>query len=90
MKVIAHRFFVLWILLFCVTANSELQAQSDFKVTLLGTGTPGPSIDPKIKARLADLGGSPLVLSPAAFGKVIADDVEKWGKVVRVANIKPE
>jgi tripartite-type tricarboxylate transporter receptor subunit TctC len=46
--------------------------------------------DPKIKARLADLGASPLVLSPAAFGKLIADETEKWGKVIRAANIKPE
>jgi tripartite-type tricarboxylate transporter receptor subunit TctC len=44
--------------------------------------------DPKIKARLADLGGAPLALSPAKFGKLIADETEKWGKVIRVANIK--
>src|SRR3954453_6808356 len=37
--------------------------------------------DPKMKARLADLGGTPLVLSPTNFGKVIADETEKWGKV---------
>jgi tripartite-type tricarboxylate transporter receptor subunit TctC len=46
--------------------------------------------DPKIKARLADLGGTPLVGSPADFGKLIADETEKWGKVIRAANIKPE
>jgi tripartite-type tricarboxylate transporter receptor subunit TctC len=46
--------------------------------------------DPKIKARLADLGGTPLVGSPADFGKLIADDTEKWAKVVKFANIKPE
>jgi tripartite-type tricarboxylate transporter receptor subunit TctC len=46
--------------------------------------------DPKIKARLADLGGTPLVGSPADFGKLIADEIEKWGKVIRAANIKPE
>jgi tripartite-type tricarboxylate transporter receptor subunit TctC len=46
--------------------------------------------DPKMKARLADFGGTPLVGSPADFGKLIADDTEKWGKVVRAANIKPE
>jgi tripartite-type tricarboxylate transporter receptor subunit TctC len=44
--------------------------------------------DPKIKARLADLGGIPLVGSPGDFGKLIADDTEKWGKVIRAANIK--
>ena len=46
--------------------------------------------NPKIKAQLADLGGSALTLSPAEFGKLIADDTEKWGKVIRAANIKPE
>jgi tripartite-type tricarboxylate transporter receptor subunit TctC len=46
--------------------------------------------DPKINARIADLGGTRLVLSPAAFGKLITDETEKWGKVVRAANIKPE
>jgi tripartite-type tricarboxylate transporter receptor subunit TctC len=46
--------------------------------------------DPKIKARLADLGGTTLALSPADFGKLIASETEKWGKVVRAANIKAE
>ena len=46
--------------------------------------------DPKIKARLADLGGTVLPRSPADFGKLIADETEKWGKVIRTANIKPE
>jgi len=46
--------------------------------------------DPKMKARIADLGGTVLAGSPAAFGKLIADDTEKWGKVIRAANIKPE
>jgi tripartite-type tricarboxylate transporter receptor subunit TctC len=46
--------------------------------------------NPKIKARLAELGGAPLVLSSAAFGKLMAGEVEKWGKVTRSANIKPE
>jgi tripartite-type tricarboxylate transporter receptor subunit TctC len=46
--------------------------------------------DPNIKARLADLGGTPLVGSSADFGKFIADETEKWGKVIRAANIKAE
>jgi tripartite-type tricarboxylate transporter receptor subunit TctC len=46
--------------------------------------------DPKLKARLADVGGSPLVGSPADFGKFIADETEKWAKVIEFAGIKPE
>ena len=46
--------------------------------------------DPKIKARFADLGGTPLALTPAEFGKLLADETAKWAKVIRAANIKPE
>jgi tripartite-type tricarboxylate transporter receptor subunit TctC len=46
--------------------------------------------DPKLRARLADLGGTALPGSPADFGKLIADETEKWGKVIRAANIKAE
>jgi tripartite-type tricarboxylate transporter receptor subunit TctC len=46
--------------------------------------------DPKIKARLADLGGEVLALSPADFAKLIAEETEKWGKVILAANIKPD
>ena len=46
--------------------------------------------DPKMKARLADLGGTVLPGSPADFGKLIAEETEKWAKVIRVANIKAE
>jgi tripartite-type tricarboxylate transporter receptor subunit TctC len=44
--------------------------------------------DAKIQARLADLGGMLLAGSPADFGKLIADETEKWAKVIRAANIK--
>jgi tripartite-type tricarboxylate transporter receptor subunit TctC len=44
--------------------------------------------DPKLKARLADLGSTPLPGTPAMFGKLIADETEKWGKVIRFAGIK--
>jgi tripartite-type tricarboxylate transporter receptor subunit TctC len=46
--------------------------------------------DPKMKARLADLGGTPLLGSPADFGKLIADETEKWGKVIQALNIKAD
>jgi tripartite-type tricarboxylate transporter receptor subunit TctC len=46
--------------------------------------------DPKIKARLADKGATVLPGSPADFGKFIADETEKWAKVIRAASIKVE
>jgi tripartite-type tricarboxylate transporter receptor subunit TctC len=46
--------------------------------------------DPKMKARLADMGATALPGSPADFAKLIADETEKWGKVVKFAGIKPE
>ncbi len=46
--------------------------------------------DPNMKARLADLGGTVFAGSLAGFGKFIAEETEKWGKVIRTANIKPE
>jgi len=47
-------------------------------------------VDPKMKARLADLGVVPMPMTPAEFGTLIADETEKWGKVIRAANIKAE
>jgi tripartite-type tricarboxylate transporter receptor subunit TctC len=46
--------------------------------------------DPLIKARLASLGVDPMSMTSAAFGKFIADEAEKWGKVIRAANIKSD
>jgi tripartite-type tricarboxylate transporter receptor subunit TctC len=46
--------------------------------------------DPAMKARFAAIGGEPLAGPPAAFGKLIAEETEKWGKVIRAAGIEPE
>ena len=46
--------------------------------------------DPKMKARIADFGGIPLTGSSADFGNLIADEVDKWGKVVKFAGMKPD
>jgi tripartite-type tricarboxylate transporter receptor subunit TctC len=46
--------------------------------------------DPKMRAQLADLGSMPLVGSPADFGKLIVEETEKWGKVVKFAGMTPE
>jgi tripartite-type tricarboxylate transporter receptor subunit TctC len=65
-------------------------------------GTPGEVVDrlnrdfnavltsPALKARLSELGTAPLILSPAAFGKLVADETEKWGKVVKLSGVRPE
>jgi tripartite-type tricarboxylate transporter receptor subunit TctC len=45
--------------------------------------------DPKMKARIFDLGGMVFPGSPADFAKFIAEETEKWGKVIRAVNIKP-
>ena len=44
--------------------------------------------DPTVKTRIAELGAEPLIGSPAAFGQLMASETEKWGKVIRAANIK--
>jgi tripartite-type tricarboxylate transporter receptor subunit TctC len=46
--------------------------------------------DPKLKARLADLGGTPLVGTAADFGRLIAEETEKWAKVVKFSGAKPD
>ena len=45
--------------------------------------------DPKFQATITDMGGAMLGGSPAAFGKFLADEIEKWAKVVKFAGIKP-
>ncbi|HYX04143.1 MAG TPA: tripartite tricarboxylate transporter substrate binding protein [Reyranella sp.] len=45
--------------------------------------------DPRMKARFADLGGAPMPMTAAEFAKLIADETEKWAKVIRRANLKP-
>jgi tripartite-type tricarboxylate transporter receptor subunit TctC len=46
--------------------------------------------DPRIRARIADLGNTPLALSPAAYSKLLAEETEKWAKVIKSAGIKVE
>src|SRR5262249_10685481 len=54
------------------------------------TGTPAEIVDPQLKGRLADLGGTGIAGSPSDFGSFIAAETEKWGKLIRAANIKAE
>jgi tripartite-type tricarboxylate transporter receptor subunit TctC len=46
--------------------------------------------NPKLQIRLAELGGEPMPMTPAEFGKLVAEETEKWAKVVKFAGIKPE
>jgi tripartite-type tricarboxylate transporter receptor subunit TctC len=46
--------------------------------------------DPRIRARLVDMGGNALVGSPADFAKLVADETEKWAKVVKFAGLRPD
>jgi tripartite-type tricarboxylate transporter receptor subunit TctC len=46
--------------------------------------------DPKMEARLVDLGSTPLAQSPGDFGKLFGDEIKKWAKVIQFANIKAE
>jgi tripartite-type tricarboxylate transporter receptor subunit TctC len=50
----------------------------------------GGLADPKMRSRLADLGAAAIPASPADFGKLVADETEKWAKVIQVAKIKPD
>jgi tripartite-type tricarboxylate transporter receptor subunit TctC len=59
-------------------------------IEILNRETNAGLADPTIKARLDDMGGMALAGSPADFGKLIADETEKWGKVIRDAGIKAE
>jgi len=56
----------------------------------LNTEINGAVADPRMKSRLAELGGTPFASSPAAFAKFVADDTAKWAKVIKAANIKIE
>ncbi len=47
-------------------------------------------VDPKIKGRIVELGGTPIGGTPAEFGKLVSEATEKWAKVIKVAGIKPE
>jgi tripartite-type tricarboxylate transporter receptor subunit TctC len=56
-------------------------------VAILNKSVAAALADPKMKAKLAELGGIPMPMMPAEFGKLIADETEKWAKVVKFANI---
>ena len=59
-------------------------------VEILNRSVAAALANPKMQARLGELGGIPMPMSPAQFGKLVADETEKWAKVVRFANISVE
>jgi tripartite-type tricarboxylate transporter receptor subunit TctC len=59
-------------------------------VDILNKAIAAALADPKMKARIAELGATPMPMSPAEFGKLLADETEKWAKVVKFANISVE
>jgi tripartite-type tricarboxylate transporter receptor subunit TctC len=59
-------------------------------VDLLNSHVNAALIDPRIKARLADIGAISFSTSPGEFARFIADETEKWGKVIKFAGIRPE
>jgi tripartite-type tricarboxylate transporter receptor subunit TctC len=59
-------------------------------VSKLNTEINAALADPRVKARLVELDGDMLALSPADFGRLVTDETEKWGKVIRGANIRPD
>ena len=59
-------------------------------VEILNKSITAALANPKMKAKLADLGGIPMPMSPAEFGKFLADDTAKWAKVVKAANLSVE
>jgi tripartite-type tricarboxylate transporter receptor subunit TctC len=59
-------------------------------VEILNKSVVAALTDPKMHAKLVDLGGIPMPMSPAEFGKLMTDETEKWAKVVKFANISVE
>jgi tripartite-type tricarboxylate transporter receptor subunit TctC len=59
-------------------------------ITALNNAFTAALADPKIQTRIAELGGTPMPMSPAEFGKLVADETEKWGAVVRSAGLSVE
>jgi tripartite-type tricarboxylate transporter receptor subunit TctC len=59
-------------------------------ITVLNNAFTAALADPKIQTRIAELGGTPMPMSPAEFGKLVADETEKWGAVVKAAGLSVE
>jgi len=58
-------------------------------IQIINKGVNAGLADPKVAQKILDLGGAPMPLSPAEFGKLVADETEKWAKVVKFSGAKP-
>jgi tripartite-type tricarboxylate transporter receptor subunit TctC len=72
-----------------VSSSPITPATQSSKTGGLQKKSPAGLADPKLKARLADLGGIVMMGSPADFAKFIAEETGKWAKVIKSAGIKP-
>jgi tripartite-type tricarboxylate transporter receptor subunit TctC len=70
--------------------NSAARVEAALKPLMADEAINAGLADPKMKARLAELGATTLPGSPADFGKLIADETEKWGKVVKFTGIRAD
>lgn len=59
-------------------------------IAILNAQTKAILADPQMRARLADMGGTALAGSPSDFARIIAEETDKWGKVVKSSGVKPE
>ena len=70
-------------------ASARRPARRREIVDKLNKGVGTALADAKLKARIIDLGGVPMPMTPVEFGSFLAEETDKWGKVIRAANIKP-
>ena len=73
-----------------MSASPRRAARPDGVITTLSASIDQALNDPGIKKRIADLGDTTLATSPAEFSKLVLDEIDKWRKVIRTANIKAE
>jgi tripartite-type tricarboxylate transporter receptor subunit TctC len=70
--------------------HRRAQGHAAEAIEVLSKAVAAALADPKMQARLAELGGVPMPMSPAEFGKLLADETEKWGAVVKAAGLSIE
>ena len=72
------------------TASAPRQGRRPRSIDRLNKEINAALVDPKVHKLLTDLGGTIMAGSPAEFGELVADETEKWAKVVKFSGAKPE